>query len=432
MAEVAVPTPGCVCWDGGNLRRGRGRRRRRGARGRAGSAHGRPLRGAAGEESAARRLDRLVDRLRSAPAPRRISSPRASRTGPRITGATWPASTARSTIATTRICAASWPTPCPTPSAGCSVTASGSTGRCRSRRTRKPRMHNVLPNSRSFIAHLGRAARRARRRHPSARRAPSRCSSEHGASSASTARHPMARAASVPAAASCWPAATSPAIPSSRAASWARARPRWTASTSPRPATARSSALPLGARIVNGDLALGPELRFVPPQRQSFLLNLPPWPALANLMAWSLDHMPSALLRPFVMSFVTTALAPSPALFADGAILVNADGERFTDETDAPAFALPDQPSKIGYILLDARMAQRYSGLAALHLDRARRRLRLCRRLSPQPSRHLHQRGDPGRAGAQTRHAGGIACRNGDQAQRRDRGGNRESVPAPM
>src|SRR5262249_3584685 len=85
-------------------------------------------------------------------------------------------------------------------------------------------------------------------------------------------------------------------------------------------------ALPLGARILNGDLALGPELRFIPPRRPNLLLKLPPWRALANLMAWSLEHMPSAILRPFVMSFVTTALAPSPTLFTDGAILVNADG----------------------------------------------------------------------------------------------------------
>ena len=40
------------------------------------------------------------------------------------------------------------------------------------------------------------------------------------------------------------------------------------------------------------------------------------------------------------MSFVTTALAPSPDLFAEGAILVNKHGERFTDEVDKPAFAL--------------------------------------------------------------------------------------------
>jgi succinate dehydrogenase/fumarate reductase flavoprotein subunit len=121
-------------------------------------------------------------------------------------------------------------------------------------------------------------------------------------------------------------------------------------------------ALRLGGRIINGDLALGPELRFVPPQRRNILLLLPPWRVLANLMAWSLEHMPSAWLRPFVMSFVTTALAPSPDLFAEGAILVNRRGERFTDERDRPAYALPDQPDKVAYILLDRRMAGLFNG----------------------------------------------------------------------
>jgi fumarate reductase flavoprotein subunit len=79
-------------------------------------------------------------------------------------------------------------------------------------------------------------------------------------------------------------------------------------------------------------------------------------------MAWSLEHMPSAWLRPFVMSFVTTALAPSPDLFAEGAILVNRRGERFTDERDRPAYALPDQPDKVAYILLDRRMAGLFNG----------------------------------------------------------------------
>ena len=78
-------------------------------------------------------------------------------------------------------------------------------------------------------------------------------------------------------------------------------------------------------------------------------------------MAWSLDHLPPAVLRPFVMSFVTTALAPSPVLFEYGAILVNARGERFCDELDGPALALPDQPDKLGYIVLDATTAARFS-----------------------------------------------------------------------
>jgi succinate dehydrogenase/fumarate reductase flavoprotein subunit len=121
-------------------------------------------------------------------------------------------------------------------------------------------------------------------------------------------------------------------------------------------------AVALGARIINGDLALGPELRFVPPPGRNILLSLPPWRLLANLMAWSLEYMPSALLRPFVMSFVTTALAPAPDLFAEGAILINKRGERFTDERDNPAYALPDQPDKVGYILFDQRMTALFSG----------------------------------------------------------------------
>ena len=119
-------------------------------------------------------------------------------------------------------------------------------------------------------------------------------------------------------------------------------------------------AVALGARVLNGDLALGPELRFIPPRTSNLSQRLPPLPMLASFMAWSLDHMPSSLLRPFIMSFVTTALAPSPSLFDAGALLVNKDGTRFTDERDQPAFAVAEQPDKIAYILLDAGMARKF------------------------------------------------------------------------
>jgi len=78
-------------------------------------------------------------------------------------------------------------------------------------------------------------------------------------------------------------------------------------------------------------------------------------------MQWAMDHVPSALLRPFLMKFLTTALAPAPALFNDGALLVNARGERFGNETDAPAWRLPEQPDGIAYILMDGGLAKRYS-----------------------------------------------------------------------
>jgi fumarate reductase flavoprotein subunit len=71
--------------------------------------------------------------------------------------------------------------------------------------------------------------------------------------------------------------------------------------------------------------------------------------------------MPAALLRPFVMQFLTTALAPSPSLFEAGALLVNRRGERFGDERDRPALRVPDQPGKVAYILLDRMLAARFS-----------------------------------------------------------------------
>jgi fumarate reductase flavoprotein subunit len=139
----------------------------------------------------------------------------------------------------------------------------------------------------------------------------------------------------------------------------------------------------LGAQIVNGDLALGPELRFIAPAHESIVRRLPPWRPLALAMQWSLEHVPMALLRPFMMKFLTTMLAPAPALFDDGARLVNQRGERFGDERERPAWRLPDQPDKVGWIVIDGRIARRYRawphfistapGIAYAYLDDYRR-----------------------------------------------------------
>jgi succinate dehydrogenase/fumarate reductase flavoprotein subunit len=117
----------------------------------------------------------------------------------------------------------------------------------------------------------------------------------------------------------------------------------------------------LGARIVNGDLALGPEIRFIAPATETLVRRLPPWRWLAVFMEWAIDHVPPVILRPLMMRFLTTALAPSTALFDAGAVLVNRRGERFGDERDRPAWRLPDQPDKLGYIVIDAALAQRFS-----------------------------------------------------------------------
>lgn len=126
-------------------------------------------------------------------------------------------------------------------------------------------------------------------------------------------------------------------------------------------------ALELGASVVNGDIVRGPIMRFVPPGRRKLIQLLPPNPLLANFMAWSVDHLPDWLLRPFFMSFLTTALGPSPELFQLGAILVNQAGQRFTNEIGTkdmatPAQQLARQPEGKAYILFDQELAAKLAG----------------------------------------------------------------------
>lgn len=224
----------------------------------------------------------------------------------------------------------------------------------------KPRMHNVLPNSRSFIVHLSRAARKAGVAIRLQQRATSLMTKKGrvvgvACDGASGPRCFRARGGVV--------LATGDFTndPELKRRYMGAAEANVEGVNANATGDGQKLAVALGAEILNGDQALGPELRFIPPQRKNLLLKLPPWRLLANFMSWSLDYMPSALLRPFVMSFVTTALAPSPSLFVEGAILVNKHGERFADELDRPAYAVPDQPEKIAYILLDARLARKFS-----------------------------------------------------------------------
>ena len=119
-------------------------------------------------------------------------------------------------------------------------------------------------------------------------------------------------------------------------------------------------ALALGATIVNGDIVRGPIMRFIPPTRANFVQKLPPSRPVAHMIAWSMNVLPQWILRPFLMSFLTTALGPSPDLFREGAILVNSHGERFTDELGRPAYDVAKQPQRIAYIVFDAALAEKF------------------------------------------------------------------------
>ncbi len=222
---------------------------------------------------------------------------------------------------------------------------------------RQPRMHNVLPNSLSYIYHLERHARRVGVEIVADTRVTGLVVESEAVVGAacSDGRQFRARRGVVLA------MGDFTNDPELKARYMGAQQAKVEGVNATATGDGQKLALPLGARIVNGDLALGPEIRFIPPARTTLVRRLPPWPALARTMEWAMGHVPQALLRPFIMSFLTTALAPSPKLFEAGAILVNRDGQRFCDELDAPALALPDQPGKIGFILVDGQLARQFS-----------------------------------------------------------------------
>jgi succinate dehydrogenase/fumarate reductase flavoprotein subunit len=121
-------------------------------------------------------------------------------------------------------------------------------------------------------------------------------------------------------------------------------------------------ALEVGGDIVNGDIVFGPEIRFVVPPVNKLVECIPPSTQLARIMRRSLTLVPSAILRPLLMMFITTNLAPSPSLLQKGAILVNKLGKRFVNELDKPVYAIPRQPEQMAYIVFDNKVAATFTG----------------------------------------------------------------------
>jgi succinate dehydrogenase/fumarate reductase flavoprotein subunit len=118
----------------------------------------------------------------------------------------------------------------------------------------------------------------------------------------------------------------------------------------------------LGGTVANGDIIRGPIMRFVPPHEPNFIQKIPPFRIVGHAIALAMRVLPQFLLRPFLMKFLTTVLGPSPELFKSGAVLINQEGRRFTDELRGPAAAVARQPGKNAYIVFDQTLAAKFSG----------------------------------------------------------------------
>jgi succinate dehydrogenase/fumarate reductase flavoprotein subunit len=118
-----------------------------------------------------------------------------------------------------------------------------------------------------------------------------------------------------------------------------------------------------GGQLVNMDVTYGPELRFVSPTRPGFQAWLPAGRWSAHCIAAVARFAPRWVMRAYIKRLLVTWQHPENSLFDDGAILVNSRGERFCNERQWPAreLTVARQPGKIGYLLLDGRLIERYS-----------------------------------------------------------------------
>ena len=118
----------------------------------------------------------------------------------------------------------------------------------------------------------------------------------------------------------------------------------------------------VGAKLVNMDVTYGPEIRFISPAHKSFVQLLPTSGPIARLMGWLLPVVPRAIIHALIKRLLVTWQHPENSLFDNGAILVNRNGERFCNEQSWPdrEIAVSRQPDKICYILLDERLCSLY------------------------------------------------------------------------
>lgn len=224
---------------------------------------------------------------------------------------------------------------------------------------RKPRMHNVLPNSRAYIFHLGRRARRlgvdirvsATAREilmQDGRAVGVLCDTPGGTVEFRAQGGIVLASGDYSASAEMKAEQISAAV-----AAFPAVNPTNTGD-------GHRMAMAVGARIVNGHLYHA-GIRFPAPP-PSWITALPPHRPFTWAMNAALEYLPGRLLRPILMRFLTTVLVPSPNMFRAGALAVNKRGERFADERSPFDEALAGQPDQSAYILLDASHVARFTG----------------------------------------------------------------------
>jgi len=119
----------------------------------------------------------------------------------------------------------------------------------------------------------------------------------------------------------------------------------------------------VGAKLLNMEITYGPELRFISPARKTFQQLLPTSGLSATLLGKLMPMVPNSIMNRMIKRLLVTWQHPENRLFDSGAILINQAGQRFCEERIWPdrEIAVANQPGKISYILMDERLINQFS-----------------------------------------------------------------------
>jgi len=227
-----------------------------------------------------------------------------------------------------------------------------------------PRLHNVLPSSRSYIYHLERRARSlgvaielgiaaVALRQTSGRVSGVEARTLGGGSIVFAARRGVVLAAGDFSASE------------ELKRTWINERVAHFVPVNPcATGDAQTMAMSVGGEVLNAEVFDVPSMRLAPPASEGFfgvLQKLPPRRLLTRSIRWGLRHLPSWLVRSLMMGFVTTYLSPREALIDDGAVLVDTEGTLRSDSPDNINVVVATLGEAGGYIVGDRTLFEKFS-----------------------------------------------------------------------
>jgi succinate dehydrogenase/fumarate reductase flavoprotein subunit len=111
-------------------------------------------------------------------------------------------------------------------------------------------------------------------------------------------------------------------------------------------------------QVLNGRHFSALKMRFIEAP-EHWIQKIPPYRLIAQGITWGLKHLPKRLIRPFVMKFITTVLGPEMTMFKSGAVMVDQTGLRIDSSSEDVAFNLVKSPGNSGFIVFDQACADK-------------------------------------------------------------------------